>query len=75
MRLSSIKGDAGFQSFAELANYTVKFNGKERHDCKVADEERGYIIILFQRMGRTVSSTRMYGKVEITRKEALKNFL
>lgn len=30
MRLSSIKGDAGFQSYAELANYTVKFNGVQR---------------------------------------------
>lgn len=68
MRLSSIKGDAGFQSFAELENYTVKFNGVQRHDCKVADEERGYIIILFRRMGRTITSPRMYGKVEIERK-------
>lgn len=70
MRLSSIKGDSGFQSYEELQNYTVTFNGKERRDCKVADEEKGYVIPMVRAKGRTVPGARLYGKVEIKRKES-----
>lgn len=43
MRLSSIKGDAGYKPDSQLARYRVFFNGVEQFDCEIADEERGMI--------------------------------
>jgi hypothetical protein len=43
MRLSSIKGDSGYKSNAQLSRYRVFFNGIEQFDCEIADEERGMI--------------------------------
>ena len=70
MRLSIIKGDAGYKSKDECRRYRVFLDGVERLDCQIADEERGYIRTLtLHRNPLTRQILRrqqdLFGKVEI----------
>lgn len=70
MRLSLVKGDAGYKSKDECKRYRVFLDGVERFDCQTADEERGYIrTITYHRnpLTRQVLTRQqdLFGKVEI----------
>lgn len=70
-RLSSIRGDRGYQSNGKLKLFRIFLNGEEQFDCEVADSALGYIkrISVVQnprtRQIKKTRSLRIYGQVEI----------
>lgn len=75
MRLSSIKGDAGWKPNQALQRYRVFFNGVECHDCEIADEEKGCIKRIrrvqnpLTRQIQVFRKDYEFGKVEIREKQ------
>lgn len=74
MRLSILKNDKGFITTEQAKLFRVFFNGVERNDCEVADEEKGFIRSVkgvSKGPGRGVRYVRMklVGKVEITTRD------
>ncbi len=71
MRLSTIKGDAGFKPDSILQQYTIWFDGEQVRDCEIADEEKGMIRQIYRHrnpLTRQIMTRRLepkFGKVEI----------
>ena len=70
-RLSSIRGDRGYQSNGKLKLFRIFLDNEEQFDCEVADVTLGYIKRIsvvknpLTRQVRKTRSARIYGLVQI----------